>query len=189
MFDVFFSDIDDDFVPFLVPSIEVGLEFGGGLFFAIAKGGGAFEILGFNGGFFFGANGFDLSGGGFKFGRAEAGGNTAAGASFVHDIDGFIGEVAAGDIALAETNGGGEGIIGDFGMVMGFVLGAEAVKDGDGLVDRGGVDANGLKTAFEGGVLFDILSVLVHGGGADALQFAAGKGRFDDIGGIHSAFG
>ena len=70
VFHIFFSYIDDDFVPFFVPSIEVGLEFCGGLFFAIAKGGGAFEILGFNGGFFFGANGFNFCGGGFKFGRA-----------------------------------------------------------------------------------------------------------------------
>ncbi len=189
VFHIFFPDIDNNFVPFFMPSIEIGLEFGGGFFFAIAKGGGAFKILGLYGGFFFGTNGFDFCGGGFKFGRAEAGGNTAAGAGFVHDIDGFIGEIAAGDIAFAEADGGGEGIIGDFGMVMGFVLGAKAVKDGDGLVDGGGVDTDGLETAFEGGVLFDVFAVFVHGGGADALQFAAGEGGFNDIGRIHGAFG
>ena len=49
--------------------------------------------------------------------------------------------------------------------------------------------ANGLEAAFESGVLFDIFAVFVHGGGADALQFAAREGRFNDIGGIHGTFG
>ena len=74
-------------------------------------------------------------------------------------------------------------------MVVGFVLGAEAMEDGNGLVDGWGVDANGLEAAFESGVLFDIFAVFVHGGGADALQFAAREGRFNDIGGIHGTFG
>ncbi len=70
VFHIFFPDIDNDFVPFFMPSIEIGFELGGGFFFAIAEGGSAFKILGFDSGFFFGANGFDFCGGGFKFGRA-----------------------------------------------------------------------------------------------------------------------
>ena len=189
MFYIFLADIDDDLVTFFPPGIEVGFEFGGGFFLPITEGGGAFKILGFNGGFFFGADGFDLGGGGFKLGGAEAGGDAAAGTGFVHDIDGFIGEVTSGDIAFAEADGGGEGLVGNFGVMVGFVFGAETVEDGDGFIDGGGIDADGLETAFEGGVFFDIFAVLVHGGGADALEFAAGKGGFNDIGGVHGALG
>ena len=189
MFYIFFADIDDDLIAFFPPGIEVGFEFGGGFFLPIAEGGGAFEILSFNGGFFFGADGFDLGGGGFKLGGAEAGGDAAAGTGFVHDIDGFIGEVTSGDIAFAEADGGGEGLVGNLGVMVGFVFGAETVEDGDGFIDGGGVDADGLETAFEGGVFFDIFTVLVHGGGADALEFPTGKGGFNNIGGVHGSFG
>jgi hypothetical protein len=39
-----------------------------------------------------------------------------------------------------------------------------------------------LETAVERAVFFNVLAVLVEGAGADALEFAAGQGGFEDIG-------
>src|SRR5579885_2989610 len=46
-----------------------------------------------------------------------------------------------------------------------------------------------LEAAFERAVLFDGFAVFGGGGGADALDFAAREGGFEDIGGVEGAFG
>ncbi len=51
------------------------------------------------------------------------------------------------------------------------------------------VDHHGLKAAFEGGVLLDVLAVFVERGGADAVQFAAGEHRLEHVAGVHRALG
>ena len=100
MFDVLFADIDDNFIPLFSPSIQVSLKFGSSIFFAVAQGGGFFEILGLDGRFFVGTNGFDLRLSGLEFGRTDAGGDTAAGSCLVHHIDSFVRQIATRDIAL-----------------------------------------------------------------------------------------
>ena len=65
----------------------------------------------------------------------------------------------------------------------------EAAEDGDGVFDGRFADHDGLEAAFEGGVFFDVLAVLVEGGGADAAEFAAGELGFEEIAGVHGAFG
>ena len=72
---------------------------------------------------------------------------------------------------------------------MGFVALLESAEDRDGVFDVWFVNINGLETAFECGVLFDVLAVFVQCGGADAMQFAAGKGRFKQVRGVAAAFG
>ncbi len=47
----------------------------------------------------------------------------------------------------------------------------------------------GCEAAREGGVLLDVLAVLVEGGGADAAELAAGEGRLEHVGRVHRAFG
>ena len=50
------------------------------------------------------------------------------------------------------------------------------------------VDDDLLEAAFEGAVLLDVLAVLVERGGADALDFAAGQGGLEHVGGVDGAF-
>jgi hypothetical protein len=73
--------------------------------------------------------------------------------------------------------------------VVDFVAFAEAAEDGDGVLDGGLIDDDGLEAAFEGGVLLDVLAVFVEGGGADAVEFAAGEHRLEQVAGVHGAFG
>ena len=45
-----------------------------------------------------------------------------------------------------------------------------------------------LEAAGQGGVLFNVLAVVIQGGGADALQLAPGQSRFQDACRVNGAF-
>ncbi len=117
----------------------------------------------------------------FQFHGQAAGG-------FVDQVDGFVGQEAVGDVALRELGGGDEGGIFDFDIVVRFVAGLQAAENGDGVVDDGFADVDGLEAAFQGGIFFDVLAIFVERGRADAAEFAAGEGRLEQIGGIGGAF-
>jgi hypothetical protein len=51
------------------------------------------------------------------------------------------------------------------------------------------LDQHRLEAALQGRVLFDVLAVLVQGGGADAVQLAAGQHRLEHVAGVHGPFG
>ena len=46
-----------------------------------------------------------------------------------------------------------------------------------------------LEAALQGGVLLDVLAVLVEGGGPDQAQLAAGQHGLDHVAGVHGALG
>ena len=73
--------------------------------------------------------------------------------------------------------------------MMHFVALLEAAQDGDGVFFVGLVHEHLLKTALEGGVLFDVLHVFVERGGADAMQLAPRQRRLEHVAGVHGAFG
>ena len=74
-------------------------------------------------------------------------------------------------------------------LVVFLVARPQAFKDLDGGLGAGFVDEDGLQAPFQRLVLLDILAVLVQGGGADALQLAAGERRFQHVGGVHRTLG
>ena len=111
------------------------------------------------------------------------------GAGLVDQVDGLVGEEAIGDVALGEDGGGDDGGVFDAHAVVDFEFLLEAAENGDGVVDGGLADHDGLEAAGEGGVFFDVLLVFVERGGADAAQFAAGQGGLEQIGGVDGAFG
>ena len=66
---------------------------------------------------------------------------------------------------------------------------ADAEQDLHRLLERGLLDHDRLEAALEGGVLLDVLAVLVERRGADALQLAARQRRLEDVGGVDRALG
>ena len=111
------------------------------------------------------------------FRRAGHGADARARAGFVHDVDGLVGQKAAGEVAVGKLDGGLDGLVGDLGLVVRLVFGAQALEDQDGFLDGRGLDHDRLEAAFERGVLLDVLAVFVERGRADALQFAAARAR------------
>ena len=110
------------------------------------------------------------------------------GGSFVHEVDGLVGEEAVGDVAMREGDGGDEGIVLNAHMVVILVALFESAQDGDGVFGCGFVDEHRLETTLESFVLLEILLVFLEGGGTDAAEFAACQGGLENVGCVHGAF-
>ena len=82
-----------------------------------------------------------------------------------------------------------ERLVGDLDAVVGLVAVAQAAEDLQRLGLAGRLDDDRLEPAIQGAVLLDVLAVLVEGGGADALDLAAGQGRLEDVGGVDRPLG
>ena len=63
------------------------------------------------------------------------------------------------------------------------------MQDVDGLLEGRLIDVDRLEAALQGGVLLDVLAVLVEGGRPDALDLAARERRLEDVGGVDRALG
>ena len=72
---------------------------------------------------------------------------------------------------------------------MDLVALAQAAQDRDRLLDGRLVDEDRLEAALEGGVLLDVLAVLVERRRADRVELAAGEHRLEQVRGVHRAFG
>ena len=108
-------------------------------------------------------------------------------ASFVHDVDGLVGEEAVGDVAAREGHARLQGLLRIAHLVVAFVVGRDVAQDLERLIGRSRLHYDLLEAAFEGRVALDVLAVLVERGGADGLQFAARQRRFEDVGRVETA--
>ena len=106
----------------------------------------------------------------------------------VHEVDGLVGELASGNVAVREGGGGDEGRIGDVHAMVDLVALLETAQDRDRVLDPGLVDDDGLKAPLEGRVLLHVLAVLVEGGRPDAVQLAARERGLEHVAGVHGAF-
>jgi hypothetical protein len=185
--DVFLGDIDALLLVVGPPLVEEGVELLLRLLLLVTKRGGFFEILFLDGGFLAADDLFDLGFDVFDLGRPGHRGDAGARAGLVHDVDGLVGKESAGEVALGKADAGLDGGVGELRIVVDLVLGTEPLENQDGVLDVGLLDLDGLEAALEGGVLLDVLAVLVHRRRPDALELAAGKSGLDDVGGVHGA--
>ena len=107
----------------------------------------------------------------------------------VDEVDGLVGQEAVGDVAVGEGGGGDEGGVLELHAVVDLVALAQAPQDADGVLHRRLGDEHGLESPLEGGVLLDVLPVLVEGGGADGVQLAAREHRLEEVRGVDRALG
>ena len=110
-------------------------------------------------------------------------------AGLVDEVDGLVGQEPVRDVAVGQVRRGDERLVGDLDRVELLVDLAQALEDLDGHRDRGLLDLHGLEAALEGGVLLDVLAVLVDGRGADGLELAAREHRLQDRRGVDRALG
>jgi hypothetical protein len=73
--------------------------------------------------------------------------------------------------------------------VVRLVAVAQALEDLDGVRQRRLGHLDRLEAALQGGVLLDVLAVLVERGGADGLQLTAGQHRLEDARRVDGALG
>ena len=70
-----------------------------------------------------------------------------------------------------------------------FVVVSDALQNLQCVLDIRLIYGDRLEAALQRGILFDVLAVLVEGGGADDLNFAAAQRGLEDVGGVHAALG
>ena len=90
---------------------------------------------------------------------------------------------------MRKTRRGDDGRIGDVHRVMQLVALLQAAQDGHAALDVRLVHQHLLEASLQGGILLDVLAVLVEGGGAHAVQLAARQRRLEHVAGVHGAFG
>ena len=186
---LFFADDDALLVALLAPLLEHLLALGAELLLRVAQVGGFLELLVAGGVFLLLHDLVDVGLDDVDVGRDVQRTDAGARAGLVHDVDGLVRQVAGGDVAVREADGGLDGGVGVLALMVLFVLRADAAQDEHGVFRGRVVDLDGLEAALEGGVLLDVLAVLRERGGADALDLAARKGGLEDVGRVHGAFG
>ena len=97
-----------------------------------------------------------------------------AAAGLVDEVDGLVRQVAVGQVAVGQVGRGHQRLVGDGHRVVRLVPVAQALQDLDGEGHVGLLHLDRLEAPLEGGVLLQVLAVLVDGGGADGLQLARG---------------
>ena len=110
-----------------------------------------------------------------------------AGAGLIQQVDGLVRQETVIDIALRKHHRPGGNFVADLYPVITLIVFFDAVDHLHRLVDGRFLHLNRLEAALQCGVLFDVFAVFVEGSGADYLDFPAGEGRFENIGGIHAA--
>ena len=110
-------------------------------------------------------------------------------AGLVDEVDGLVGQVPVGDVAVGQVGRRDEGLVGDGDPVVRLVAVAQALEDLDGVGDRGLLDLDRLEAPLERRVLLEVLAVLVERGGADGLELAAGEHRLEDRRRVDRALG
>ena len=103
----------------------------------------------------------------------------------VDQVDRLVGQEAVGDVAVRERGGGDQGAVLDRDFVVHLVAFLEPSQDRDRVLHRGLADVHRLEAPLQGGVLLDVLAVLVERGGADRAQFSAREHRLEQVGGVH----
>ena len=108
---------------------------------------------------------------------------------FIHQVDGLVRQEAVGDVAVREHRRGDERGVLDPHLVMDLVALAQPAEDADGVFHARFGHHDRLEPAFQGGVLFDVLPVLVERGRADGMKLAARQHRLQHVRRVHRAFG
>ena len=107
----------------------------------------------------------------------------------VDEVDRLVGQEAARDVAVGEGRGRDEGLVLYAHAVVDLVALLEAAQDRDRRLHGGLGAEHGLEAPLEGGVLLDVLAVLVESRRADAAQLASGESGLEEVGGVHRALG
>ena len=107
----------------------------------------------------------------------------------VDQIDGLVGQVPVGDVAVGEVGCRHQRLIGDRHPVVGLVAVTQPLENLDGVADGGLGDLDRLEAALQGRVLLEVLAVLVEGGGPDGLQLAPCEHGLEDRRRVDGALG
>ena len=105
-------------------------------------------------------------------------------AHLVQRVDGLVRKVTVCDVPTRERHTRLNGRIGVLDAVVFLVLVFDVVEDLDGLFDARRLDHDLLEATFQGAIFFDVLTVFIQGGGANALYLATRKRGLEHVGSV-----
>ena len=108
-------------------------------------------------------------------------------ASLVKSVYRLVRQRLVGDVTVSQTDAGLYGLITVGNLVESLIIRLEVLQNRDGLLDVSRFHDNLLESPVKSPVLLNNLGELVHSRGSDALELAAGQGRFQDIGRIQAS--
>ena len=86
-------------------------------------------------------------------------------ARLIDQVDGLVGEVSVGDVAIGEIGCCNQRLVGNGDPVVGLVAVTQALEDLDRVGDGWFLDLDGLEATLERCVLLEVLAVFVECGG------------------------
>jgi hypothetical protein len=118
--------------------------------------------------------------------RVDLGADHRAG--LVHEVDGLVGQEAVGDVAVERVAAATRAVS---WMRTPWCTSkrSRSPRRIETVSSTWADRRDGLEAPLEGGVLLDVLAVLVEGGRADAAQLAAGEHGLEHVAGVHGALG
>ena len=111
--------------------------------------------------------------------------HTEAGAGFVHKIDRLIRQEPVRDVAVGKLRRRHQRRVLDSHTVVHLVALLQATQNTDRVLDRRLPNVNLLEATLQGGVLLDVLAVLVERRRTDQTQLTASQQRLNHVAGIH----
>ena len=76
-------------------------------------------------------------------------GDAGAGTGLIHHVDGLVGQETSGDVTVGEFDRDLQGLVGEDGLVVILILGADALENGDGVLNGRRLHLHGLEAAIE----------------------------------------
>ena len=127
----------------------------------------------------------------FEFGQVRRLGHAAQAnprARLVDDVDRLVRQRPAADVAARQFHGRLQRLVGDAHAVVVLVTLAQTLQNLHRVLLVRLLDGDRLEPAGQGGVLLDVLAVLVERRRADALNLAAGEGGLQHVARVDRAF-
>ena len=110
-------------------------------------------------------------------------------AGLIHQIDGFIGEIAICNVAVRQSGRSNDRRVRNRDAMMNFVLFFKASKNRNGILDTWLIDQHLLETPLKSRILFDVLTVFVKCRGTNTMELSSRQSRLQHIASIHRAIG
>ena len=107
----------------------------------------------------------------------------------VDQVDRLVGQEAVGDVAVGEHRRRDQRRVADADAVVRLVALLQPAQDRDRVGDGRLADEDRLEPPLQGGVLLDVLAVLVERRRADGAQLAAREHRLEHVRGVDGALG
>ena len=107
-------------------------------------------------------------------------------AALVDQVNGCVGQLARGQVALRKLCGRDERTVHDAHAVVHLVLLADTTQDGNCVLHGGLLHQHLLEAAVQRGVLLDARAVFVERRGTDAAQLSAGKHGLEQVRRVHA---